>query len=128
MSFLKKPGYTLIELLITVIIIGILVGIALPGYNKIKERALDKEAKVNLKLIQTAEKIHSMDLGAYYTSGDIANLNQELKLNIPSGASRNWNYSTTGTGNASASATPTSGTTRTWTLPISAEEPTCSGC
>jgi len=126
MSCLKKPGYTLIELLITVIIVGILVGIARPGYNKIKERVLDKEAKVNLRLIQAAEKIYRMEIGGYYPSGDIAILNQELKLDIPSGASKNWNYGTTGTGDASA--TPTSGTTRTWTLPISAEEPTCSGC
>jgi type IV pilus assembly protein PilA len=124
--FYKAQGFTLIELLIVVIIAGILVALGLPSYTKIKEQALDREAKVNLKLIQAAEKIYRIEVGGYYPSGDIANLNLYLKLEIPSGAGRNWNYGATGTGDLSA--TPTSGTMRTWSLPMGVEDPTCSGC
>ena len=51
-----SKGFTLLEILITVIIIGILSAIAIPNYTKSRERALDKEAQVVLNLIHAAEK------------------------------------------------------------------------
>ena len=46
----NKLGFTLLELLVVVLIIGILAGIALPQYRKVKEKA---EASQLLTLVKT---------------------------------------------------------------------------
>src|SRR5450432_1536608 len=51
-----KQGFTLIELMIVVAIIGILAAIAIPNFLKFQARAKQSEAKTNLKGIFTAEK------------------------------------------------------------------------
>ncbi len=88
-----KKGFTLLETLIVIIIIGILVGLALPLYTKAKERALGNEAKANLKLIAAAERIYKMEIGGYYTSSNITNINSNLRLMLNT---NNWAYNITG--------------------------------
>ena len=48
----NKKGFTLLELLVVVLIIGILAGIALPQYRKSVERARLSEVLVNIKAIE----------------------------------------------------------------------------
>ncbi len=55
----RKKAFTLVELLVVVLIIGILAAIALPQYRKATERAKATEALVVLKaVIQGAETYH----------------------------------------------------------------------
>ncbi|MBF8259569.1 MAG: pilA, partial [Actinobacteria bacterium] len=50
-----KKGFTLIELMIVVAIIGILAAIAIPNFLKFQAKSKQSEAKTNLKAIYVAE-------------------------------------------------------------------------
>jgi len=58
-------GFTLIELMVVILIIGILAGISIPSFNQSMEYAREKEARVTLQLIYNAEKVYRLDKKAY---------------------------------------------------------------
>jgi len=64
---LKKfgAGFTLTELLIVVIIVGIIGTLALPMLVKTMEKAKLGEAASNLNLIRTGEKIYFLEYGTF---------------------------------------------------------------
>ena len=61
----KREGFTLIELMIVVAIIGILAAIAIPNFIKFQLRAKAGESKVNLAGIRTSEESYFADAGTY---------------------------------------------------------------
>lgn len=69
-SFAKSQtqGFTLVELIIAVIIIGVLFSIAVPTYIKTVERSRAANAKTRLNFICDAEKIYNTDTTTYTTS------------------------------------------------------------
>ncbi len=95
---LKDKGFTLIEILVVIIIIGILATLGMVNYSGVKERALGKEAIASLKLMAAAEKIYRMEQGGYFpvSGGGQSNLtaiNNNLKLSL---TNTSWNYNISG--------------------------------
>src|SRR5678816_3311717 len=60
-----QKGFTLIELMIVVAIIGILAAIAIPNFLQYQLKSRQSEAKVNLQAIKTSEVSFQAERGCY---------------------------------------------------------------
>ena len=61
----RHQGFTLIEVMIVVAIIGILASIAIPQYAVYRQRAFDSRAQADLKNVATAEEAYFVDTSSY---------------------------------------------------------------
>src|SRR5262245_36075002 len=79
-----ERGFTLIELMIVVVIIGILVGIAVPNFTSMQSRAKEASVKGNMHTLQLAmEDFAVLNSGVYPVAADKA----AVKALFPGG---NW--------------------------------------
>ena len=67
-SFRKQEGFTLIELMIVVAIIGILAAIAIPNFLTYQMKSRTSEAKVNLGAIKTSELAFQGERGCFIST------------------------------------------------------------
>ena len=73
----NKKGFTLIEMLVVVLIIGILAGIALPQYNRTVEQSYSAEALTLIKAVAQSAKLYAINRDKEFTSFDM------LDIDIP---------------------------------------------
>ncbi|MBF0521836.1 MAG: prepilin-type N-terminal cleavage/methylation domain-containing protein [Candidatus Omnitrophica bacterium] len=87
----KLAGFTLIEVIITVTIVGIIAAFAIPSYTKSVEKAHEKDAIAQLKLLHSAAELYESENGHPYhgeLSGTAA-INEVFHTNI---ISNGFNY------------------------------------
>ena len=78
---MNKKGFTMVELMVVVIIVGILASAAVPLYTKNVSRAIATEAIATLGAIRGAERIYKMEFGTY-TSATSTEINFLFGLGI----------------------------------------------
>lgn len=67
-KFLKgSEGFTLVELMVVVAIIGILSAVAIPNFKKYQAKSKQSEAKIQLAALYTAEVAANSDYDTYAT-------------------------------------------------------------
>jgi len=67
---MKRKGFTLIELMIVILIIGILTTMAVPMYRKTIETSKATDALSILNAIANANRMYNLDTGNY-TNGEV---------------------------------------------------------
>ena len=98
----RRQGFTLLELFVVIIIVGVLATLSIQQFRPARESALSREAVSNLRLILAAERIYRMENDSFYPPSGIVNsstaagltaINSELRLNL---SAANWVYSIAG--------------------------------
>jgi len=88
-------GFTLLEIITVILIVGVLATLAVTHYTPARDRAIGREAVAALRLIAAAERIYRMELGGYYPplgaspETNVALINRDLRLLINE---NNWDY------------------------------------
>jgi len=89
-------GFTLMELMVVVIIIGIIAAFAIPNYNKSVQKAHERDMLAQLTSIHASNLLYRSYDGKYwYAAGDPQNLaaiNSALSINIIANGITTYNY------------------------------------
>ena len=96
----RRAGFSLIELLIVVVIIGILAAIAIPQFANTKGKALVAKVKSDLRQLATAEEAYFYGTGQYPTDLNLLGMaaSPGVSLTIVSATASGWSATGTAVG------------------------------
>jgi type IV pilus assembly protein PilA len=66
----SESGFTLVELLVVMLILGILAAIAIPAFFAQRDKAKDADAKASVRTAQTAIETYATDNDGSYAGAD----------------------------------------------------------
>ena len=78
----SESGFTLVELLVVMLILGLLAAIAIPAFFNQRDKAKDAEAKTTAKTTQTALETYATDKDGSYAGATVPLL-QAIEPTIP---------------------------------------------
>lgn len=111
----RQSGFTIVELLIVIVVIGILAGITIVAYSGITNRANTTKAQSNATTVQSVAEAMNADIGYYPElttdfTGAYAGSSVTRTASLPAGVSL---FFTGGTG-VNATPSGTNGLTTVW--------------
>lgn len=78
----SDSGFTLVELLVVMLILGILAAIAIPSFFNQRDKARDADSKADARTTQTAMETYATDNNGSYSGATVGDLTQiEATLN-----------------------------------------------
>lgn len=86
-----QRGFSLIELLVVVTIIGIITAIAIPGLRKAKQNAQSGSAMQTLRMVTTAQHLYERKYKRYAVLSDLAP-EGSIDTNIASGYKSGYDF------------------------------------
>lgn len=76
-----KKGFTLVEIMIVVVIIGLLAAMAIPAFNKVRATSQDKAVTNNLRQYASAAQQYMLDEGvAQVTASNIVGVGLHISV------------------------------------------------
>lgn len=70
----SEKGFTLVELLVVMLILGLLAAIAIPSFFNQRDKAKDADAKAMVRTAQTAMETYATDNNGSYVNATVARL------------------------------------------------------
>ena len=74
---MKRQAFTLTELLVVIILVGILASLAIPNIGSSTDRAMELEAELALEKVHQLQKIHYLKNKRYTNDLNVLGLTQE---------------------------------------------------
>lgn len=90
-------AFTLLELIIVVVLIGIIAGFAIPNYGKAIQKAHERDMLMQLMALHAANVMYRANAGTYWDTGggaqtNLATINSTLGINIISSDGTTYSY------------------------------------
>ena len=99
---MTKRGFTLLELVVVVLIIGVLAAIAIPRFASTKDRAYVATMKSDLRNLVTAEESYQSTHGVYTTNGPNMSFAASTGVTVSIGTADSSGWNATAKHNASS--------------------------
>jgi len=78
----KRKGFTLTEIMVSVIIVGVIASFGIVQYTKAIEKNLERVAALNLEALYGAQQIYHAKTGEYFLGSGAAVLDAGLETNL----------------------------------------------
>jgi len=86
-----KKGFTLVELIAVIMILGLLAAMAIPRFTRTIEETKNREAIAVLTMIRSAQRMYYIEYENYVTALNADEINNSLQLAIES---KDWDFQT----------------------------------